>query len=92
LATHAKRVTLKVDDIRLLRQLWKTIDPSSALGADSPKKKEWIEAKNQEMMKDQDARIRRMRRKITKLKAIGRLDRMTAGDRAFCELHHLSMA
>jgi hypothetical protein len=91
LATYAKRVTLKVEDIRLLRQLWKNIDPSSALGADSPKK-EGIEAKNQEAMKDQDAKIRRMRRKITKLKAIGRLDRMTVGDRSFCELNHLCMA
>ncbi len=37
LSRYAKHVTLKVEDMRLLRQLWKLIDPSSAIGNDNPK-------------------------------------------------------
>ena len=32
LAIHAKRVTVKPEDMRLLRDLWMTIDPTSSIG------------------------------------------------------------
>jgi hypothetical protein len=36
LTRHAKCVTLKVEDMRLLRQIWKIIDPNHILGEDTP--------------------------------------------------------
>jgi hypothetical protein len=83
LARHAKRVTLMVEDIRLLRQIWKIIQPSNLLAEDTQENidnrvlKETIETHRIREAK------RRLATKVAKLRAAGRLCNLTIGERNF---------
>ena len=90
LSWHTKRVTLKVEDMRLLRQLWKLIDPFSPLGNDTPENR-----KQKELVKNLEARkltfkVVRMRRRVDQLKVVHRgVERLTLGEKAFCRKHQI---
>ena len=72
LSRYAKRVTLKVEDMRLLRQLWKLIDPSSAIGNDTPENTRQKELKVRLERRKVKHKVARMWHKVNQLKAIHR--------------------
>jgi len=83
LARHAKRVTLMVEDIRLLRQIWKIIQPSNLLAQDTRENidnralKETIETHRINEVK------RKLAAKVARLRATNRLGALTTGERNF---------
>jgi hypothetical protein len=87
LARHAKRVTLMVEDIRLLRQIWMIIQPNHLLAKDTEENnknkelKETIETHRINEVK------RRLKAKIKRLRRAGRLRELTTGERNFMRYH-----
>ena len=83
LARHAKRVTLKVEDMRLLRQIWKIIDPNHLLAKDTP------ENQRQKALKEAIEKLRieeqkkRLQKRVDMLRRHGRLRELKAGEIAF---------
>jgi histidinol-phosphate/aromatic aminotransferase/cobyric acid decarboxylase-like protein len=79
-----------VEDLRLLRQLWSIIDPTSPIGEDTPENR-YVKG---EEAKREVARIekekKKMMSKLTKLRMIGRLDKLTRHDIIFIREHKLA--
>lgn len=73
-----------MEDLRLLRQLWKSIDPQAHIGNDTP------ETKQQKEIEDRLQRLKlakekaKMNRKVQQLRRTGRLSQLTRGERVFC--------
>ena len=92
MARPAKRMTLKVEDMRLLRQLWKLIDPSSAIGNDTPENTRQKELEARLERRKLEHKVARMQRKVDRLKAVHRdTDRLMGGEKAFCNKHHIRL-
>jgi hypothetical protein len=90
LARHAKRITLKVEDLSLLRRLWKIIDPNSPIGADTEENRK-VKEKKQELEAVRVEREKtRMLVKLARLRAIGRLDKLTKPEIIFLQEHKLA--
>jgi hypothetical protein len=87
LTRHAKRVTLKVEDMRLLRQLWKVIDPQAHIGKDTPENTELksVAAKLHEAKVEREKE--RMREKVRRLRRSGAMSQLTAGEGNFLRGH-----
>ena len=90
MARHAKCVTLKVEDIRLLRQLWKVIDPQSVIGEDTPENEKCKEVKRKLHARQIKAEKRKMQRKVTHLRSIGCLDKLSRGEMVFLREHKIA--
>lgn len=83
LARHAKRVTLRVEDIRLLRQIWKIIQPSHLLGKDTAENSAQRDLKEKiEKLRIAETK-RRLTDKVNMLKRAGRLNKLTRGEISF---------
>ena len=83
LARHAKRVTLKVEDIRLLRQIWKIIQPSNLLAKDTQENIDNRVLKNTIEMHRINEQKKRLATKVARLRRAGRLRDLTTGERNF---------
>jgi hypothetical protein len=90
LARHAKRITLKVEDLRLLRQLWKVIDPNSAIGADTEENRHIKEKEKEREEEKLRKEKKKMLSKLAYLRLIGRLDKFTKAEIIFLHEHKLA--
>jgi hypothetical protein len=83
LARHAKRITLKVKDIRLLRQIWKIIQLNHLLAEDTEENKAQKELKETiEKLRIAEQKKRLITR-VTMLRRAGCLRELTRGEIAF---------
>ena len=83
LARHAKRVILKVEDIRQLRQIWKIIQPNHLLGEDTLEnqaQKELKEAIEKLQLAEQK---KRMEKRVAMLRRHNRLRELKKGEITF---------
>jgi histone H3/H4 len=89
LAIHAKRQTVMDRDMKLLRDLWKRINPDCAIGADDRATME-IKKRNQEAEK---ARIHEAQKtakeRVAKARANGTIHKLPLGLRIFCRQYGL---
>jgi hypothetical protein len=87
LARHAKRVTVKVEDIRLLRQIWKIIQPNHILAEDTKENNDQRELKKAiEKLRIAETK-KRLTAKVNRLRRAGRLRELTTGERNFMRYH-----
>jgi hypothetical protein len=79
-----------VEDLRLLRQLWKVIDPNSPIGTDTPENR-YVTEKEKER---ENARLEREKAKMVAkaahLNLIGRLDKLTRTELIFIREYKLA--
>ena len=75
--------------MRLLRQIWKVIDPQAHVGKDTPENTQLKEA----VAKLHELKVKReterMKRRIKRLQRTGDLTWMTTGERNFCRGQNL---
>jgi hypothetical protein len=90
LARHAKRITLKVEDLRLLRQLWKVIDPNSPIGTDTPENRYVTEKEKEHAAARLEREKAQMVAKVDHLTLIGRLDKLSRTELIFLREHKLA--
>ena len=91
IAIHAKHRTVMNHDMQLLRDLWKTIAPESAIGADSKdtrEQKEFWQAREARLKARQ---VQAMRDRVQRARATGTLHKLTAGDKGFCRMHKINI-
>jgi len=90
LAIHAKRVTIMQKDMQLLRDLWRRINPDSAIG--HPNEDTSMQTRVNQTMAEQNLRkkIEAMQEKVYRLRGMGALDRLTVGEHNFCRGHNIN--
>jgi hypothetical protein len=91
LAIHAKRVTLKVEDMRLLRDLWKRITPDAVIGADNAHTRRSREIAGNIARRESLAILKRLKSKIERLRLQGRLHTLTTGERNLANAHNVNI-
>ena len=92
IAIHAKRQTIMYHDMQLLRDLWKSIAPESALGAesnDSVRQKEQWKAREKHRNKQ---RVEDMKAQVLRARANGTLHKLSAGVKFFCRMHKIDFS
>jgi hypothetical protein len=70
--------------MRLLRQIWKVIDPQAHVGKDTPENTRLKEAATKLHELKVAREKERMERRIKRLRGTGNLTEMTRGERNFC--------
>ena len=92
IAIHAKYQTIMYHDMQLLHNLWKSIAPELALGAESNdsvrQKEQW---KAQEKRRN-DQRVEDMKAQALRARANGTLDKLPAGVKCFCRMHKIEFS
>ena len=91
LAIHAKHVTIKAEDMQLLRDLWKRINPDCAIGADNADTRRTREIAGNIARRQVRATVARLAEKIERLKRQRRLHTLTAGERILGRAHNLGV-
>jgi hypothetical protein len=75
--------------MRLLRQIWKIIDPHAAIGADTQENRDQKELNRRLRARKLAQEIRKMERKVANLRRIGRLDKLSRGEKVFLREHKI---
>jgi len=89
LAIHAKRVTIKAEDMQLLRDLWKRINLDCAIGADNADTRRTHEIADNIARRQVRSIVARLVEKIERLKRQRRLHTLTTGERILSRVHNL---
>ena len=76
-----------MEDKRLLREIWHTIDPNHIIGEDTPRttKNKVLRDRLKERKLAEDKE--RMKRKLNQLRRAGTLHTLTKGERSFAVVH-----
>lgn len=75
--------------MRLLRQIWKVIDPQAHVGKDTPENTQLKEAATRLHELKVAREKERMKRRINRLQGTGNLTQLTRGEANFCRGHKL---
>jgi len=92
IAIHAKRRTIMHHDMQLLRDLWKTIAPESAIGADSADTCEQNKLRRAKETHLKARQIQKMLQRVQHARTTGRLHQLSAGIKSFCRMHNIDVA
>jgi hypothetical protein len=76
-------------DMQLLRDLWKTIAPESAIGADSADTREQNELRRAREARLKARQIYEMQQRVQRARATGTLYKLPGGVKAFCRMHKI---